>query len=312
MRKKTAAASRARRTRRSVRRRPVLRSRRKSSAGIRKRPAKALHRAELPAAIQPAATAEPIHPRSDSPPAVSVVIPVMNERRHIAGVIREAFHVHPRTEVIVVANGSTDGSADIARRMGAKVLNYPQPLGHDVGRAVGAAQAQGDVCLFLDGDMIIPAARLKPFTEAVLHGGVDVALNDYSGPTDKVQVHSVVLAKHALNSMLGRPDLAGTSLTAIPHALSRRALETIGTRSLSVPPLAHAKAVRLGMRVVPVHRVNVGKLNLPRLERERVAPLERLIIGDHLEALEWLAAQSGARAGFADSRSSRSVGGGAV
>nr|WP_148932876.1 glycosyltransferase family 2 protein [Paenibacillus methanolicus] len=256
--------------------------------------------------------AEPIHRVSDSPPAVSVVIPVMNERRHIAGVIREAFRVHPDTEVIVVANGSTDGSAEIARRMGAKVLNYPQPLGHDVGRAIGAELARGEACLFLDGDMIIPSAQLKPFVQAVLQGGVDVALNDYSGPTDKMQVHSVVLAKHALNTMLNRPDLAGTSLTAIPHALSRKALETIGTQALSVPPLAHAKAVRLGMRVVPVHRVNVGKMNLPRRERERVAPLERLIMGDHLEALEWLASHSGARAGFADSRSARSDRGGDV
>ncbi|MFD2384377.1 glycosyltransferase family 2 protein [Paenibacillus xanthanilyticus] len=256
--------------------------------------------------------AEPIQRVSDSPPAVSVVIPVMNERRHIAGVIREAFRVHPDSEVIVVANGSTDGSAEIARRMGAKVLSYPRPLGHDVGRAVGAEHARGDVCLFLDGDMIIPAAQLKPFVQAVLQGGVDVALNDYSGPTNKMQVHSVVLAKHALNTMLNRPDLAGTSLTAIPHALSRKALETIGTQSLSVPPLAHAKAVRLGLRVVPVQRVNVGKLNLPRRERERVAPLERLIMGDHLEALEWLALHSGARAGFADGRTARSGRGGDV
>lgn len=327
MSKKTAAASRVGRTRRSVRKRPFPRRqrksasrirkwrsrvRRKSVSRIRKWRSRAPRRAKLPAVVQPAAQAGPIHPRTDMPPVVSVVIPVMNERRHIAGVIREAFNVHPATEVIIVANGSTDGSAEIARRMGAKVLDYPQPLGHDVGRAIGAAHAQGEVCLFLDGDMIVPSAQLKPFVQAVLHGGVDVALNDYSGPTDKIQVHSVVLAKHALNTMLGRPDLAGTSLTAIPHAFSRRALETIGLDSLAVPPLAHAKAVRMNLRVVPVHRVNVGKLNRPRRERERVAPLERLIMGDHLEALEWVAAQSGDRAGFADSRTGRNARGGVV
>src|SRR5690554_3214603 len=69
-------------------------------------------------------------------PIVSVVIPVMNERRTIAQVIRNASRVHSHTEVIVVINGSSDGSRQIAERTGAKVLVYDHPFGHDVGRSI--------------------------------------------------------------------------------------------------------------------------------------------------------------------------------
>nr|WP_281423123.1 glycosyltransferase [Paenibacillus oenotherae] len=238
---------------------------------------------------------------------MSVIIPVMNERRTIGRVVREAARIHPNVEVIVVANGSRDGSATIAARSGARVIEYAEPLGHDVGRSVGAAAAKGQVLLFIDGDMVIPAGSLKPFIHAIQQEGVDVALNDYSGPTNKPVVHSVVLAKHALNAMLGRPDLNGTSMTAVPHAISRHALETIGAESLSVPPLAHARAVQLGLKVRAVKHVNVGKLNLPRTQRERTNPLETLIVGDHLEAIEWLTQHNGIRGGYGDTKRNREM-----
>lgn len=252
-----------------------------------------------------------LHPpaagQNGAAPYVSVIIPVMNERRTIGRIVREALRVHPHAEVIVVANGSRDGSAGIAARNGAKVIEYAEPLGHDVGRSVGANAARGQVLLFIDGDMIIPAAKLKPFVHAVLQDGVDVALNDYSGPIDKPVVHSVVLAKHALNAMLGRPELNGTSMTAVPHAISRRALDTVGAEALAVPPLAHARAVKLGLNVRAVKHVNVGKLNLPRTKRERTNPLETLIVGDHLEAIEWVTQQSGARGGYQDGMRNREI-----
>ncbi|XID95715.1 glycosyltransferase family 2 protein [Paenibacillaceae bacterium WGS1546] len=219
-------------------------------------------------------------------PSVSVIVPVMNERRTLRRVVREAFRVHPHTEVIVVVNGSTDGSLDIARKSGAKVLVYDRPLGHDVGRAIGAREALGDILLFIDADMVIPANKLRKFTEAIARG-TDVALNDYSGPVNTAVVHEVVLAKHAMNALLGRPDLAGASMTAIPHALSRQALATIGNASLAVPPLALAKAIHAKLKVARVFPVNVGALNPVRMKRERRNSLAPLIVGDHLEAIHW-------------------------
>jgi hypothetical protein len=236
-------------------------------------------------------------------PYVSVVIPVMNERRTLRKVIQEATRVHPHTEVIVVINGSTDGSLDIARKSarksGAKVLVYDRPLGHDVGRSMGAREAQGNILLFIDADMVIPANKLRAFVNAV-EQGADVALNDYSGPVKKPIVHGVVLAKHALNTLLGRPDLNGSSMTAVPHAISRKALSIMGPSSLSVPPLAHTMAIREGLNVERVIHVNVGQLNPARARRERKHSLEPLIVGDHLEAIQWWLRKTDSRGGYED------------
>lgn len=227
-------------------------------------------------------------------PRVSVIIPVLNEARTLERVIRQAARLHPRTEVIVVANGSTDGSAAIAARAGARVLTFDRPLGHDVGRSIGALEARGDVLLFIDGDFIVRAAELVPLVRAV-ESGVDVALNSYSGLTNIRDAHRVVLVKHALNALIGRPDLRGASLTAIPHAISRRALETIGAEALAVPPLAQAMAQQLGLRVETVRLINVRARNPVRRISRGKDPVGDLIIGDHLEALHWLMQRLGGR-----------------
>lgn len=237
-------------------------------------------------------------------PFVSVIVPVKNERRTLSRVLREAGKVHPHTEVIAVVNGSTDGSLQIARRSAARVIAFKRALGHDVGRSIGAREAKGQVLLFIDADMVIPAPVLRTFVDAVA-GGMDVALNDYSGPTRREVVHGVVLAKHALNTLLNRSDLRGASLTAVPHAISRQALEKIGCPALAVPPLAHAMAIHANLKIERVRRVNVGRLNPLRIQREKSNSLEPLIIGDHLEAIQWVLRHTDDRGGYADGNRKR-------
>ncbi|WP_179223914.1 glycosyltransferase family 2 protein [Paenibacillus tyrfis] len=241
---------------------------------------------------------------------VSVIIPVLNERKKLPSVLREVMKIGAgKLEIIVVANGSTDGSKQIAESMGARVFSFEEPLGHDVGRSIGAGLANGKILLFLDGDIVIPARDLRRFVHAV-HSGVDVALNRYLGPIRTRSVHPVVLAKHALNAALGRTDLRGTSMTTIPHALSRRALAAIGAGELAVPPKAHAMAVQKGLVVRPVHFVSVGRLN-PRRKRRWTThgtdTVGQLIIGDHLEAIRWLTATAGERGNHTDLMRNRNM-----
>lgn len=232
-------------------------------------------------------------------PQVSVIVPVQNERRTIVSVLREACRVHPLTEVIVVSNGTSDGTDRIAQEIGAKVIVFSEPLGHDVGRAIGARAAKGDILLFVDGDFVVTAADLRPLVRAV-EAGTDVALNAYLGPTNKKVVHNVVLAKHCLNQFIGRPDLRGASLTTVPHALSRKALEVVGPEQLSVPPKAMAIAVQGGLNVQAVHFIDVGSKNRRRNRNKGKNPLEQLIVGDHLEAIDWFIKHNGERGNRTD------------
>jgi glycosyltransferase involved in cell wall biosynthesis len=230
----------------------------------------------------------------------SVIIPTHNEAKRISQIVARVRQMDATAEIVVVDNGSRDGTAAIARQLRCRVKRFEHPLGHDVGRAVGAALAAGDVCLFLDGDMVLEVVDMRAFVEAI-ESGVDVALNGYLGKVEKNPVHNVVLAKHAFQAFVGQAHRKGVSLTTIPHALSRKAIETIGYASLMVPPLALAMAYEKGLRVEAVRSIDVGALN-PK-KRVKVAgkdPLEGVILGDHLEALAaWLDVH-GERGGFPD------------
>ncbi|TVX87291.1 glycosyltransferase family 2 protein [Paenibacillus agilis] len=232
-------------------------------------------------------------------PIVSVIIPVLNERKTIRRVVLEARRIHPHTEVIIVSNGTTDGSDRLAERAGAKVLRYKQALGHDVGRKVGAEAARGSILLFIDGDMVLAAKQLQPFVQAIKNGA-DVALNQYSGPKQQRDIHPVVLAKHALNALLQHSELRGMSMTAVPHALSRSALQTIGVEHLATPPVAHAIALQKGLNVKACTYIPVGKLNMRRARSTAADPLKLVVDNDHMQAIRWLLEHTDRRGGLTD------------
>ncbi|WP_028594115.1 glycosyltransferase family 2 protein [Paenibacillus assamensis] len=251
--------------------------------------------------LSTAGTYNSSHKRKDHQrtPVVSVIIPVLNERKTIHRVVQEARRIHPYTEVIVVSNGTTDGSDRLAERAGANVLRYKQALGHDVGRKVGAEVARGSVLLFIDGDMVLAAKQLRPFVQAI-QNGTDVALNQYSGPQQKRDVHPVVLAKYALNALLQHSELRGMSMTAVPHALSRSALHTIGVEHLATPPVAHAIALQKGLKVKACTYIPVGKLNTRRARSTAADPLKLVVNNDHMQAVRWLLENTDHRGGLTD------------
>jgi len=217
---------------------------------------------------------------------ISVVVSACNEARTIPMVLRELKRL-PFHEIIVVENGSQDHTFAAARSFeGVTVIHVPERLGHDVARALGAKMSTGDIVLFLDGDMPVPAEKLSSFLVAA-DQGVDVALNDITpllppfGRQDEV-----TRCKTFLNRMLGRDDLEANSLTAVPHAMTRRAVDVIGYENLSVPPKAQALAIKHGLRIEAVHTVDVLSVNRRRrINLGRDNPVAKLIIGDHIEAL---------------------------
>ncbi|MFB0844172.1 glycosyltransferase family 2 protein [Paenibacillus oleatilyticus] len=242
--------------------------------------------------------------------SVAVIVTAKNEERTIAAVLKEADRLTDETYVIV--NGSSDETFRQARAASrAIVLSYPQVLGHDVGRAVGAKLARTDILLFTDGDMPIPAEQLVPFVHGI-EQGLDVALNNiypYLGSFGRQD--TVTIMKQFLNRALDRPDLKASSLTAVPHALSRHAVETLGLELLSVPPKAQALALLLKLRVGNAGRVNVIRGNKRRkLNSGRGNPVASMIVGDHLEALKLAGDRMGERLAYPDVlRKRRYIGG---
>lgn len=83
---------------------------------------------------------------------ISVIIPAKNEALAIAEVVEKVFVVFPDSEVIVVDDGSEDGTAALAEQSGATVIRHPYSKGNGAAIKTGAREAHGDVLVFMDGD----------------------------------------------------------------------------------------------------------------------------------------------------------------
>lgn len=226
----------------------------------------------------------------------SAVISASNEECTLPLVIRELQKL-PLQEIIVVLNGCNDDSFTVIEQDSRVTrLNFPERLGHDVARAIGAAMSTGDIVLFTDGDIPIAAEELAVFLLSV-DQGTDVVLNDISPylPVFARQ-DEVTRCKSFLNLSLGRGDLLANSMTAVPHALSRRAIDTVGVSALMVPPKAQALALLHGLHVQAPLSVDVIKTN--RVRAANVGSgnaVAGLILGDHAEALGEVMATGGIR-----------------
>lgn len=84
---------------------------------------------------------------------LSIVIPVFNEAENLARLINQLKGLQlPSTEIVVVDDGSTDASGDIAMAAGARVIRHPYNIGNGAAIKSGIRAAQGKLLLFMDGD----------------------------------------------------------------------------------------------------------------------------------------------------------------
>lgn len=93
---------------------------------------------------------------------VSVIIPAYNEAQKIARCLDAPLQAQKEHfwEIIVVDDGSTDGTGNLAETMGARVIKLPENRGVAAARNAGAALAQGDFLIFLDADIVAPLETL--------------------------------------------------------------------------------------------------------------------------------------------------------
>ena len=83
---------------------------------------------------------------------VSVVIPACNEAEAIADVVRELASAAAWPEIIVVDDGSADGTGEAAARAGARVIKHPYNKGNGAAVKSAIRAASGEFILIIDGD----------------------------------------------------------------------------------------------------------------------------------------------------------------
>jgi glycosyltransferase involved in cell wall biosynthesis len=83
---------------------------------------------------------------------VSVVIPAYNEALVIGKVIKDLKKIKEVSEILVVDDGSTDGTKNAAENAGAKVIRHPYNKGNGASVKTGIRKASNDIVILMDGD----------------------------------------------------------------------------------------------------------------------------------------------------------------
>jgi glycosyltransferase involved in cell wall biosynthesis len=106
---------------------------------------------------------------------VAVVIPALNEAGCIGALVRAAL-AQPVAEVVVVDNGSADGTAAAARAAGARVVAEPRRGYGYACRAGAEAAEQAGVLVFLDGDYSFLPEEIPRLLAPLQAGAADLVL----------------------------------------------------------------------------------------------------------------------------------------
>jgi glycosyltransferase involved in cell wall biosynthesis len=153
--------------------------------------------------------------RTDTPDTtldISVVLPCLDEEASVGACVSEALEAITAAgltgEVVVVDNGSTDDSAQVAREAGARVVVELEP-GYGNAIASGVSAARGRVVVMADADSTYPLDRVVELARPVLDGGADIVLgNRMSDANDATMPF--------LHRTLGTPVLSWLNRRAAP------------------------------------------------------------------------------------------------
>jgi glycosyltransferase involved in cell wall biosynthesis len=153
-----------------------------------------------------------------------VFVPAWNEEQNLSAVLDELRRELPQTDVLVVDDGSTDGTAEVARAHAAEVISFVANRGLPAGIAAGYGYAleQGYAfCGRVDADGQHPVGELARLLERVRSGVCDVAVGSRfaSGPgfaayrykPSAARRFGTALLRRSMKVVLGRPFLDSTS-----------------------------------------------------------------------------------------------------
>jgi glycosyltransferase involved in cell wall biosynthesis len=111
----------------------------------------------------------------DAPARIAAIVPAYNEEATLAEVL-SALRATPRIgDVLVVSDGSTDRTVEIARSLGLRTLHLRRNRGKGMAMAMGVAHTEAEILLFVDGDILnLTRELLDELIEPVASGRSDM------------------------------------------------------------------------------------------------------------------------------------------
>jgi glycosyltransferase involved in cell wall biosynthesis len=180
--------------------------------------------------------------------SVQVILPVLDEAEAIPGVLERFPSGY---EPLVVDNGSTDGSAELARARGARVVSEPR-RGFGAACWTGLSAASSEVVAFMDCDGSLDPTELPRVAGPVLAGEADLVLGARRADRGAWPLHARV-ANRALALMI-RSRVGGVSDIGPMRAAHREGLLGLGLvdRRFGWPLEMVLKAAGAGWRIEEV------------------------------------------------------------
>lgn len=83
---------------------------------------------------------------------LSIILPAKNEAHSLAGTLDRLVSAYPSSEIIVINDGSTDGTVHALQGRRIKLQSHPYSMGNGAAIKTGARHANGDVLVFMDAD----------------------------------------------------------------------------------------------------------------------------------------------------------------
>lgn len=201
------------------------------------------------------------------PPGISIIVPVYNERRTIEELVRRVLE---RTDVagwnrelIIVDDGSTDGTPDLLRRLAVtcpiRVLRHPKNRGKGAAIRTGLAVAVNELTIIQDADLEYDPGDIPELVKAFLENKADVvlgsrALGVRAGRADRrrniyaIGVAVLNLAVRGLYGLRVTDEATCYKLFRTRDLLRMR----MTCERFEFCPEVIAKSARLGFRVVEV------------------------------------------------------------
>jgi glycosyltransferase involved in cell wall biosynthesis len=184
-----------------------------------------------------------------------VFIPAWNEESSLPEVLAEAHRELPEVDVLVIDDGSTDGTAVVAKEGGAVVVSFPENRGLRQGIAEGyrrAADGGYDFCGRLDADGQHPAAELARMLVLVRAGECDVAVGSRFLPESGE--YQPTPERLLMRLRLGQAISDGTSgLYAVNHKALELLADPYVCEAPEVEALVRITDAKLRLLEVPVH-----------------------------------------------------------
>jgi glycosyltransferase involved in cell wall biosynthesis len=108
---------------------------------------------------------------------VAAIIPAYNEEKNISSVLSVITQIEEVSEVLVVNDGSSDQTSQVAHSFGVRVLELEENQGKSMAMYAGVMHTKAPIIIFLDADLIgLTAKQVRDMIIPIIHGYADMTL----------------------------------------------------------------------------------------------------------------------------------------